>query len=267
MPEPGPPDGQLARVVELASGVLGPKLLGAYLGGSATDGGLRPDSDLDVLLVLHRPTTPAERRALVAGLLRLSGRGDPSGLARSLEVTAVVHSDVVPWRYPPRLELQYGDWWRRAFEAGDTDPWAAEDPDLAILLTVVRASGRAMVGPPPAEVLDPVPPADVARAAVAGIPGLLDDLAPDTRNVLLTLARIWATLVTGSILPKDAAADWAVRRLDGAHREVIERARDAYRLGLREAWDDRMDAVTACAARLVAEIDAANPALGSPTDG
>ena len=40
------------------------------------------------------------------------------------------------------------------------------------------------------------------------IPGLVDD----TRNSVLTLARIWLTVETGEIGPKDAA-DWALERL------------------------------------------------------
>jgi streptomycin 3"-adenylyltransferase len=41
---------------------------------------------------------------------------------------------------------------------------------------------------------------------------LLDELEDDTRNVLLTLTRIWATMVTGRILSKAEAAAWAIDR-------------------------------------------------------
>nr|WP_313879509.1 aminoglycoside adenylyltransferase domain-containing protein [Streptomyces sp. FIT100] len=61
-------------------------------------------------------------------------------------------------------------------------------------------------GPPPAALFDPGPHEDLRRAIVAGVPELLDDLESDTRNVLLTLARIWMTPATGTIGSKDAAA-------------------------------------------------------------
>lgn len=51
----------------------------------------------------------------------------------------------------------------------------------------------------------------------------------DTRNVVLTLARVWATLATGEIKPKDAAADWALAHLPAEHRPVLAHARDLYR--------------------------------------
>jgi streptomycin 3"-adenylyltransferase len=78
-----------------------------------------------------------------------------------------------------------------------------------------------LFGPPPAEVLDPVPPADLRRAMFDSIPALLGFLDGDEGNVVLTFARIWTTLATGIIRSKDAAADWALPRLPPEHRAVL----------------------------------------------
>jgi hypothetical protein len=90
--------------------------------------------------------------------------------------------------------------------------------------------------------LDPVPPADVLRASLAGIPDLLHDLSGDTRNVVLTLARIWTTLATGEIESKDATADWALARLPPEHRPVLAHARQLYltRRYTEETWSDEL---------------------------
>ncbi|MFJ5776260.1 aminoglycoside adenylyltransferase domain-containing protein [Streptomyces sp. NPDC093094] len=48
---------------------------------------------------------------------------------------------------------------------------------------------------------------------MAGVPGLLDHLDSDTRDVLPAFARIRATLATGRIKSEDAAADRALDRL------------------------------------------------------
>jgi streptomycin 3"-adenylyltransferase len=93
---------------------------------------------------------------------------------------------------------------------------------------MILLGDRPLVGPAPAEVLDPVPHDDLVRAVVHGIPRLIDDLETDTANVLLTLARIWATVATGALRAKDAAADWALERLPAEHRPVLERARAIY---------------------------------------
>lgn len=114
--------GQMGRIVSLVRDVLGDDAVGAYQHGSAVLGRLRPDSDIDVRVVSRRATTRAEKPVLIDRLLAISGRGDPSGLARSIELTIVVESDVRRWRYPPHVDAQYGDWWRSEFERGNLTP-------------------------------------------------------------------------------------------------------------------------------------------------
>ncbi|MBK6041184.1 aminoglycoside adenylyltransferase family protein [Streptomyces sp. MBT55] len=215
---------QLRETVGWAEGVLGGDLIGAYLHGSSVLGGLKPASDVDVLLVSRRSMDERERRAFLDGLLRISGSG---GMARPVELAVVVQSEVRPWRYPPTCDFLYGEWLRAEYEAGAV-PRAEPMPDLALLISMTLTGDAPLTGPRPTQVLDPVPHADLARASVAGIPELLGDLEGDTRNVLLTLARIWATLATGRIMPKDAAADWALGRLLPEHRAVLEHARRLY---------------------------------------
>ena len=233
-------------------------LLGASLYGSAVSGGLRPDSDLDLFGVLSRRLTDAEKGALVEGLVPLSWRRlRPAGW-RPLELTLIVQGDVRPWRYPPRFDFQYGEWLRDALVAGDLAPWPAVNPDVAIQVTMVIARGRALAGSPPASLLDPVPYDDLVRAMRDELPPLLDDLNSDTRNVLLTLARVWATVATGELRPKDSAADWALARLDARHRPILELARGAY---LGEANDASYDLVAArgAASAIVRHLNAALP--------
>jgi streptomycin 3"-adenylyltransferase len=248
-------EAQLALVVGLVRHALGDDALAAYLYGSAVAGGLRPRSDLDVLAVSRRPTTLAEKRALIDGLMPISGRRATAGPARSLEVTVVVQSDVRPWHYPPSLDFQYGDWFRGDYESGSVAPWRTPNPDLAVLLTTVLLASSPLFGPPAASLLDPIPRPDLDRAMVDGIPELLADLDADEANVILTLARIWATLELGEILPKDAAAAWALGRLPDDHRAVLARARDVYLGKAEDEWNDLRPLVRADAEVVVAEIE------------
>jgi len=243
---------QLERVVALVREVLGPEVVGAYLFGSAVLGGLRSASDLDVLVVLRRRTTRDEKQRLVERLLEISGRPMDGGRWRRVELTIVVESEIKPWRFPPRLDFEYGDGLRGEFEQGNLEP-SERGPDLAILITMVLLAGTPLIGPPPAEVFDP-PPEDLARAMVEEIPALLDDLEWDTGNVILTLARIWCTLATGAIRPKDAAADWVLSRLPEEHRPVLERARAVYLGEEPEQWDDLRPGVRPCVDYLAVEI-------------
>jgi len=248
---------QVDEIVSLVREVLGDDAIGAYLHGSAVLGELRPRSDTDVLVVAGRRMTPGERRQLVDGLMAISGSRARSGPARPVELAIVVQSDVRPWRYPPRSEFLYGEWLRDDFERGDVPAPSTESPDLAPLITMVLLGDRPLFGPPPAEVLDPVPHEDLVRAVVAGIPGLLADLEPDTANVVLTLARIWTTAATGVIRAKDAAADWALARLPVEHRAVLAHARAVYLGEDEERWDDLWPRVRPHADYVVQEIERA----------
>jgi streptomycin 3"-adenylyltransferase len=241
---------QLDAVLDLVRDVLGDAAIGAYLFGSSVTSGLRADSDLDVLIVSRRPTSDTERRRLIDGLLAVSrSRGDPTG-RRHLEVTVVVRSDISPWRYPPPMEFQYGDWWRDEFTSGDIRPWTSPNPDLAVLLTAVREDAVALFGPPIDRLVDAVPRADLDRALLDVIPGLMADLEGDVRNVLLTLARVWFTLETGTISSKDVAADWAITRLPPGRGDAIRLARAGYLGKAQDRWDSdemaiaRADAAT-----------------------
>ncbi|RPE43141.1 streptomycin 3'-adenylyltransferase [Streptomyces sp. Ag109_O5-1] len=245
---------QVQQVVELVDGVLGQDVIGTYLHGSCVLGGLRPASDVDVLVISRRRMGEQERRTLLGGLLRISG---PRNKARPIELTVVVQSEVRPWRYPPTGDFLYGEWLRAAYEAGQV-PQPEPMPDLALLITMTLTGDHPLTGPHPAQVFDPVPQADLVRASVAGIPGLLDDLDNDTRNVLLTLARIWTTLATGQIKSKDAAASWALAQLPPAHRPALEHARQLY-LNCpysEESWSDALQAqVRPHVDRVLSEID------------
>jgi Domain of unknown function (DUF4111)/Nucleotidyltransferase domain len=230
--------------------VLGAEVLGAYLYGSALTGGLRPMSDLDVLALTRRPASIGEKRRLVEGLLAVSGQG-----LRPVEVTVVAQPDIKPWRYPPRFDLQFGEWHRAALERCDEEPLeATTNPDVALLLTMVLQASRPLLGPPAPELLDPMPPEDLTRAMLNGADEVMPGLADDTRNSVLTLARIWLTVETGEIRPKDRAADWALERLPEEHRQVLARARAIYLGEEDERWDDLRPRVRPYADHVAGEI-------------
>ena len=240
----------------LRRGLADAEIVGLYLYGSAVAGGLRPDSDLDLFVVTDRRLEATEKARIVEGLLPISGRTTRPPAWRPIEVTIVAQPEVRPWRYPPRMELQFGEWLRDAFLSGAVEPERAENPDLAVLITMVRQTSRALIGPPATDILDDIPRADLVRAMLDGLPSLMSDLADDTRNVLLTLARIWTTVATGEIRSKDKAADWVLSRLPEADRPMLARARDLYRTGgYGDPWDE--GAVRPLAERLVSEIIAA----------
>ena len=208
--------------------------------------------------MVSRATTADERRAIVQRLLGISGRAAAAGPARPVELTVVRQSELRPWRPGPVVDLVYGEWLRPGLEKGEI-PEPRSMPDLAPEITLALAGNRALFGPPPAEVLDPVPQADLRRSIVAGVPSLLADLSSDQRNVLLTLARIVATLETNEILPKEEAAQLVAHRLSPQTRELLLTARQMYVEGVNDeaagaTWAATKPAARDAATELISEI-------------
>jgi streptomycin 3"-adenylyltransferase len=71
---------------------------------------------------------------------------------------------------------------------------------------------------------------------------------------MLTLARIWTTVVTNFIRPKDAAAAWTLDRLPREHQLVLARARAIYLGEEVERWADVTSRIRPCADYMIGEI-------------
>ncbi|MFC4299223.1 MAG: aminoglycoside adenylyltransferase family protein [Castellaniella sp.] len=227
---------QVARARAVLERHLGGRIVSIHLFGSAVDDRLRPYSDIDLLVTVTEPPGKEVRRALMADLLAASAPPGASPSTRALEVTVLALEHIVPWRYPPRRELQFGEWLRDEIAAGSLEA-PVLDHDLAVLLTKVRAGSIAIAGPRAASLFDAVPRADLTRALVDTVAqwNKPADWTGDERNIILALARCWYTASTGEIASKHAAAAWLLERIDPPYRTVLTKARSAY---LGEAQDD-----------------------------
>lgn len=235
---------------------LGDNLLAIYLYGSFVEGGLRAQSDIDLLAILRRPLAGAERGPLMRELLVFSVYPARGGL-RPLEVTFLVLDDIQPWRAPARRELQFGEWLRTALEAGEV-PAAEPDPDIALLLDQARAKGIALHGPPAADLLPAIPHADIRDAILAMMPEVARNWRGEEKHALLTLARMWVTLRTGGIVAKDVAAEHVLAHLPGEHHPVLRHAVAVYRGESEDDWSGWGLQVEACVgwfARVIDRLD------------
>ena len=255
---------QIERLVDGVHDLLKDDLVGAYLHGSGVLGGLRPHSDIDMIAVVSRRTTPDEKRRLVDFLLAVSGTDDSAGTPRPIELDVVVESAIRPWRYPPEFDLHYSELWRKEFESGKLEPWPnTTNVDLASVVTMALLGRSALFGPPPSEVFDPVPRRDYIDSILRDTKTVDEYLDWDARNVVLTLPRIWSAVATDEVHSKDSAAAWALPRLPEEHRPVLERARAIYRGEADEApWDDVLPQVRAYAGHVVSEIERAVQSQG-----
>jgi predicted nucleotidyltransferase len=246
---------QLKDSLELLKIILGPDLLGVYLYGSSLVGGLQKYSDIDLFVVTNRVTTLEEKTRLIANLLQISGIYMKSSKL-PIEMTLVEKAAINPWQYPPHFDFQYGDWLRESFEKGIIEPWLSyEMPDLALIITQVLLKSQTLWGLEPEQLLAYVPYHDFIKAMIHDLNRLAADLEHDTRNVLLTYARIWSTLETNAIRSKPAAADWVMDRLPKIYQPVMERAKSICIGVEKEYWSDIKVLVKSCADFIVDKIN------------
>lgn len=252
---------QLKDSVELLRTILGFDLLGVYLYGSSLVGGLQKYSDIDLFAATSRATTSEEKTKLVAKLLQISGIYMKSS-TRPLEITLVEKSMINPWQYPPHFDFQYGEYLRDSFEKGIIEPWENyEMPDLAVLVTQVLLRSETLWGLKPSQLLVEVPYHDFMKAMLHDVNRLTADLEHDTRNVLLTFARIWSTLETDTIRSKPAAADWVMNHLPNKYQPVMKRAKSICIGAENEHWDDIQVLIKPCVDFMADKINTQIPLL------
>jgi streptomycin 3"-adenylyltransferase len=246
--------------------------LGFYAFGSLVSTGLRPDSDVDLLLLTQRALTDAERVGLVTVLLELSGwKGHAETFPeaadrRPIELTSLVIDECENWRAAPLRDFQYGEWLRRELISGRV-PSPVNDPDVLPLMATAQQANTAIRGPALETLVPPVPSRLLHQALVATVPDLVDGLRGDERNVLLTLSRIIVTLETGQIVSKDAAAQHVAASLDTPERRLLERARAGYLGAVSDDWRQLTHETAALAAALTARIQAIERAPSSSSKG
>ncbi len=224
------------QVLKIIEELLGSSTIGIHLFGSAVNGGLRINSDVDVLVVVNHSLSEVIRKKLTDRLMIISGKIGNTDSVRPLEVTVINYEDIVPWRYPPKNEFVYGEWLRNEFEKGYI-PKPTYDPDLAIVLAQVRMNSVVLFGSDVSNILDPIPITDIRTAIKESLPELIEGIMGDERNVILTLSRMWQTVAIGKISPKDVAAEWAIPRLPEEFANLLDLARKAYLGEYVDRWE------------------------------
>lgn len=220
----------------IAAQVFGRELVAVYLYGSFVSGGLRPQSDVDLIVVIKRPMSAAERQDLTAALLETSGRyPNPPGEPRCIELSVVLSSELAAPSYPARCEYLYGEWLRADLEQ-DVVPQAFSDPGVTLMLAQARHEAVPLAGPMLSELMPAIPADQVRRAMREAVPNLVAGLRGDERNVLLTLARMWRTAETGEFVTKDAAASWAAALVPSEIGDTLRLAAEAYLGNVADDW-------------------------------
>lgn len=210
----------LAELVGGARAALGGGFVGAYLWGSFALGAGDAWSDVDFVVVAEED--PADERALQELHGRLFGRETP--WAQHLE-GSYVPRELLRRVDPARTPLLYLDNGAREL---------VRDPhcNTAVMRWVLRGHGIALAGPPPAELVEPVPAEALhaeARETLRSLAEWLDE-ERDTFSrwaqpyAVLQACRCLWTLRHATVASKPRAGAWALDALEPRWGGLIRRA-------------------------------------------
>ena len=204
--EVGEVDSYVQQLTGVLRGVIDDDLRAVYVIGSNAMGGyLAGASDIDVLAVSDRPLAVAEKERLVG---ELSAIPCP---ARGVELVVYPTASVVGPDRSPRFELNCnvgpGMGTRISYESGaDARHWFLLD------LAMARERARPIVGPPPMELIGPIPRGWILEALAESLAWHRDAGPIEDDNAVLNACRTWRFVVEGEWSSKDGAAAWAQAR-------------------------------------------------------
>lgn len=224
-----PPD--VSRLLDnLLGGVthaLGDNLVGFYLRGSLALGDFDPEtSDLDVLVVTHRPVSNSEFDAVKQVHARIAVGDNP--YARRIEVSYIDRASIKRFAAGERRHPTIGSDW--------TFGWAEHRANWVIERWIVRERGVTLFGPDPKTLIDPIPPEELRVAVRDELQARLRDWAGGTAapDWLLpryyqafeveTVCRALYTMAHGEFRTKPRAVAWALEILPEPWRSLVERS-------------------------------------------
>lgn len=207
----------LGRLADEVAGAFDAALVGVYLFGSAAYGADEPGvSDLDVQAVTSCVPTIEQRRALAQ---RISHAQLPCP-ARRLEF--VLHdARAVAVAQRSQAWLMNFNTGAHAADKLSFDPSSEASHWFLLDIALGRRLGRALRGPPPAEVFAPIPRAWQLDAIVASLAWHRQH-EPQSANTVLNAARGWRFALTGVHGSKRSAAQWV--RQQQRWRKLVDAA-------------------------------------------
>lgn len=239
----------LTELVRQATSVLGENLVGAYLQGSFALGDSDSCSDVDFLVALHHDIGGSDLSRLQA-IHDSIYESQHSSWARHLEGSYAPAAILRRWsetpRDPPGQPPRPPTWSDPGtglnsprvypylfLEHGGHTLVRSEHDNTRVVRWIAREKGITLVGPPPANLIDPVSAEDLRTE----MHEVIDTLAttwmasPErmTRRWLtdffvVLYCRMLHTLETGGVASKKAGIVWAQSNLEAHWHPLIERA-------------------------------------------
>lgn len=221
---------------------LGRRLIGLYLDGSLTSGAFDAASDIDFVAVLE----DAVDEATFLDLQRMHDEIQTLETPWAIQIEGSYVSKAGLRRFDP-AQMRFPNIER---DRGERLKWVDHDAGWNIHRWVLRERGIRLLGPNPAELIDPVSAEDLREAVRSMRSGWTDHFIEDPAPLqsrgyqsytVLSLCRMQYTLETDGVASKPEAAAWGKQRYP-LRAGLIERA-----------WENRSQSAGPADAQDVAE--------------
>lgn len=207
------------------------KVVGIYIHGSFVQSKLRPNSDLDYLIIINDDLSDFEEGEIVKFLMENSKRIGSQENKRYLEVTIIKEDTIRNINFPLAYELQYGEWNRAEYEKGNTIGRVI-DNDIYIMLAQAKEHNINKYGKDFSIIFDRYSNDIVIKIMNEFVREIIDNINEDPTNGLLALCRMVYTKQCERFTSKDKAADYVIGIIDKKYRNIILNAKCNYVEGL-----------------------------------
>ncbi|MBQ8368560.1 MAG: DUF4111 domain-containing protein [Clostridia bacterium] len=218
----------LNEFTAMSQDVLGSRLTGVYLHGSAVMDGFNPvTSDLDLIVVIDGEIIDAEKRDFIRETVRMNASAPEKGIEMSVVQLSACRKFMHPAPYELHFSPSHLDLWNR-----DPEEYLRKlhgtDPDLAAHFTVIRRYGRVLTGAPIDDVFGDVPREDYIASILFDVENAYADILVHPTYMTLNLCRVLAFLRDGEVLSKKSGGEWGLKFLPVRFRPLLEAALDDY---------------------------------------
>lgn len=218
----------LSRFTEMSRSVLGDRLVGIYLHGSAVMGCFNPQkSDLDLILVVNGAIPNEEKREFMESVIKLNEEAPVKGI----ELSIVKREFCNPFVYPTPFELHFSVMhigWFRENPADYIEKMTGTDKDLAAHFTIIRKCGRVLFGEEIQDVFGEIPREDYIDSIWADIEEAREEILENPMYITLNLCRVLACLREALILSKREGGEWGLSKLPSRFHGLIRDALQSY---------------------------------------
>ena len=224
----------LSRLVTAFRQIIGDRLLGVYLHGSAAMGCFNPQtSDLDVLVGVSQNLDGACKRRCMDAVVGLHEAfvKERENTHAGIEMSVVTKAACNPFVYPTPFDLHFSamhlDWYKKNPE-DYVLKMNGSDKDLAAHCMIAKKRGRCLYGMPVDEFLGDVPADAYLDSIMEDVADAENEIAGNMAYVVLNLARVLAYKREGLVLSKLEGGQWALRNLQEEYHNLLDSALQEY---------------------------------------